>query len=140
MREMWARRIAYLTGVVVIVLSVLFAKLQNPADVSKERETRLKSAIVSENNIKNKEYIRLGKQIYVQQSCAMCHSVKGDGNPRNPLDGASEQLTDKQLKQWVVGAPELEERIGAGVLRLKQANQKLTEDQIELLIFYLRSI
>jgi len=135
MREKWARRVAYFTGLIVLLLTVYFARIQNPP-VRPE---------INENNMQEKSLVinqdfALGKQVYIQQGCAMCHTIKGQGNPRYPLDGVGLKHTEKELHNWVIGDETIQGLLPERSFKLKQMNRSLSHDELELLVYYLKNL
>ena len=89
MREKWARRIVVLTALIVLLLAFVFARIQNPdqtTDTTKSRE-QVTSSEHKQPVVFDSKSIEAGRKIYQQQGCGLCHSIAGQGNPRNPLDG-----------------------------------------------------
>ena len=42
-----------------------------------------------------------GREIYAAQKCALCHSIKGIGGKKAPLDGVGSRLKTDDLKKWI---------------------------------------
>lgn len=114
MRSLVAKCLALLTGVAILVLALLFGFLQNrptePAPIT-PRETAGGSgsnvaieaperSVPTEPN-REAELAR-GRAIYDRERCAACHSVRGEGNRRNPLDGVGARLDRDSLRRWIV--------------------------------------
>jgi len=133
MREKWARRIAYFTGLIVLLLTVYFARIQNPPVSSDKYNMQEKSQAIIQD-------IALGKEVYKQQGCAMCHSIEGQGNPRYPLDGVGLKRTAKELGNWVIGNETIQGQLPERSFKLKQMNRSLSYDELELLVYYLKSL
>ena len=146
MREKWARRIAYLTGILVLLLTVYFAHIQNPSTGLESSETEVNNQTITQKSsddivfdIEHQERIIHGKKIYQQQACAMCHAIEGQGNPRYPLDDAATKRTEAELLDWITGNENIKDQISERILVLKNSNSKLSEHEIESLIIYLQS-
>ena len=45
--------------------------------------------------------IELGKQVYAEQKCKLCHSIAGEGNTKGPLDGVGSKLTTADIREWM---------------------------------------
>src|SRR5688500_14280470 len=45
-----------------------------------------------------------GEKVYVDQKCAVCHSIGGKGNQKGPLDGVASKLKPEELREWIVDA------------------------------------
>lgn len=119
MRENWARLVVFITGILVVVLSMMFARVQNPDKPPVE-----KSEQVSE-----------GERVYQKQGCAGCHSIKGEGG----LTVVVNKYNDEELRAWITGAETLEGKMSRSIMNLKSRYQKLPEEDIDALVVYLRS-
>jgi len=138
MREIWARRIVVFTGLIVLILSIVFALNQNPSKLT-ETEKSLTTEF-SESAVFDPERLERGRQIYQQQTCAHCHSIAGQGNPRNPLDGVGEKHTAEVLYNWITGANAVQGLLPDSVKKMKQGYQKLTDDELNALVIYMQSL
>jgi mono/diheme cytochrome c family protein len=45
-----------------------------------------------------------GEKVYVEQKCAICHSIGDKGNKKGPLDGVASKLKAEELREWIVDA------------------------------------
>ncbi|WP_455211779.1 c-type cytochrome [Kaarinaea lacus] len=145
MREQWARNIAILTGVLVVLLAILFAKMQNPSQLARDTVEEIAgklppSAVLSEADTDKLALISAGRKILETRGCLGCHSIAGDGNPRYPLDGISRRRTAEAIRQWILAPVELKEQLPAGVFQVKQAYRDLSPENIDALVAYLLSI
>jgi len=137
MREQWARRIALLTGQMIFLMATLFALSQNPIEPgnTKPGNTKPSNTKVSDEQLittepittkaLNAQAIKAGFLIYQQQACARCHSIAGEGNPRNPLDGVGARHEQQALRKWIIGADELQTIMPARAFKTKQAYKNL---------------
>ena len=130
MREKWARRIVFLTALIVIVLAFVFARIQNPAKL-----TELKQPAVIDS-----KRIETGRQIYQQQSCGFCHSIAGQGNPRNPLDGVGKKRTVSELRNFITGADTLQGLLTTSIRKRKQRYTELSAEDLDALVIYMQSL
>lgn len=130
MREKWARRIVFLTALIVIVLAFVFARIQNPVKL-----TELKQPVVIDS-----KRIETGRQIYQQQSCGFCHSIAGQGNPRNPLDGVGKKRTASELRNFITGADTLQGLLTTSIRKRKQRYKELSADDLDALVIYMQSL
>lgn len=140
MRKLLAEWVAVLTGLLVCFLAVLFALIQNPGTLSThplkstvqesqepDRETRSKAA-------KENLDMELGKVIYTALRCRTCHSIRGEGNRRNPLDGVGKRLTAEEIRQWIIAPGEIAPEVR------KHDYSYLSPVQVDLLVKYLMSL
>jgi mono/diheme cytochrome c family protein len=81
-----------------------------------------------------------GFAVFSAQGCARCHSVAGEGNARNPLDGVGARRTPEQLRAWTIGAEVLADSLPPSAYRAKQAFQGIPEAELSHLVAYLSSL
>lgn len=136
MREQWTRRIVFFIGVLILLLAIMFAYLQNPiieTDVTENSEQS--TAIEFEP-----ERIEVGRKVYKQQTCSRCHSIAGEGNPRNPLDNVGARRSAEELRHYTVGADAVKEKLPEYLSKLKQRYRLIPIDELDALIVYLQSL
>jgi cytochrome c2 len=75
-----------------------------------------------------------GKQVYEREKCAMCHSIAGKGNKRNPLDGMGGRLGRDEIRKWIVSPQEMKPGVK------KKAFDKLADEDLEALVDYIESL
>ena len=139
MREIWARRIAFITGVLIFFLSVYFARIQNPVTTPEVAEQKPNQSITHTKQI-DPETMKLGQNIYHQNNCSLCHAIKGQGNPRYPLDGVGSRMSAKELRQWIVGDEEIKGQLSERSFKFKQIHRQINDIDLQLLISYLQSL
>ena len=132
MREKWARRIVLLTALIVLLLAFVFARIQNPGQVS---STERKPSVVLDS-----KRIETGRQIYQQQGCGFCHSIAGQGNPRNPLDGVGTKRSASELRDFITGADTLQGVLTTSIRKMKQRYIELSADELDALVIYMKSL
>ena len=146
MRELLARGIAILTGLLVISLAVVFALIQNP-DRTRPAEV-IPGSMGSESTgqipgegtaqpsgiFLDEEGIEAGRQVYRSLGCAACHSIDGEGNLRNPLDGVGRHLTAEDIRGWIVSPGEIDPDIR------KPDYSNLSQDEFDALVNFLQSL
>ena len=145
LREKWARNIALLTGVLLLLLAVMFAVLQNPADKpaasgNEKIDTAVVSAALSDSAIQKQTLIAAGRAVFEAQSCMRCHAVADEGNRRNPLDGVGARRSAEEIRQWILAPAELKEQMSVWAFQNKQAYRELPADDIDALVVYLQSL
>jgi mono/diheme cytochrome c family protein len=139
MREKWARRIALLTGGLVLTLAVIFALSQNPP----ERSPPAHAPAVAPSAAPiipavDAALVESGRRVYAEQDCARCHAIAGRGNPRSPLDGVGARLSAAEIRRWIT--PPQAADTPSNSFQARHANLTLTEPQREALVVYLRSL
>jgi mono/diheme cytochrome c family protein len=128
MREKWARRISMLTGVLVLLLAVVFAYFQNP----RHRPT---PSPAPPTHVAVPPLVESGYDVYALKGCAQCHAIAGRGNPRSPLDGVGSRLYEEEIRRWITPSVRPDKSFQA-----QHANIELTSAQREALTAYLRSL
>jgi len=142
MREQWARRIALLTGQLVLLMAVLFAVMQNPIEPTTATGggEQPPAAEALEHIDLDPKDIEAGFQVYQRKTCARCHSIAGKGNPRNPLDGVGARRHAQALRDWIIGADVLQTVMPARAFNIKQAYRELSDDELDTLLIYMQSL
>ncbi len=142
MREKYAKRIVVLTALIVLLLAFVFARIQNPnqsTNTTKSRE-QITSSERQQSAAPDSKHIGVGRQIYKQQSCELCHSISGQGNPRNPLDGVGTKHTANELRNFITGADALQNSLPNSIQKMKQRYKELSADELDALVIYMQSL
>lgn len=139
MREQWAKRIALVTGLLVLLLAITFANIQNPPAIMEHSAPAPLPAGLEATTLDPRQ-IDAGSQIYQQQGCARCHAIAGAGNRRYPLDGVGTRRTVAELHDWIVGAEAVRGGLSANVAELKQGYRGLSASDRDALVSYLQSL
>jgi len=140
MREMIAVWMAVMTGILVCVLAVQFALIQNQASRSPDLMTPgvvEKTTVILPTPITHTRDtldLELGRALYDLLRCRACHSIKGEGNRRNPLDGAGKKLNEEEIRQWILAPGEIDPGTG------KPDYTYLSQEQVKLLVKYIQSL
>jgi nitric oxide reductase large subunit len=135
MRERWARWLAILTGLLVLLLAAAFAWLQNPppAPPAEQRQSAIAATA-------DPQQVERGRQAFDSNGCLRCHSVAGHGSPRSPLDDVAARLDAAELRQWMLGDPEIADGLTRRALEAKQAYHALPAAEIDALLGYLETL
>lgn len=133
MRELWAKRIAIFTGLLVLALAIGFAWRQNPAP---RTVARAPAEAAGEQGVQFED----GRLVFAQQGCARCHAIAGRGNPRHPLDGVGLLLTREEMLLWITAPEEMREMLPEQAFAAKQAYRDLPPPQLDALADYLMSL
>jgi mono/diheme cytochrome c family protein len=88
----------------------------------------------------DKAKIDHGMKVYAAQKCAVCHSVEGKGAKRGALDGVGTKLSEEEIRQWLVNAPEMTKRTNATRKPLMKNYATLPKEDIDGLVAYLASL
>lgn len=134
MRENWARLIVLFTGLIVLLLAMVFAFVQNPNTTS--------TVLINEQQKTvsfDAKQVDAGRKIYQEQNCSSCHSIAGKGNPRTPLDSVGTRRTAEELRNWITGSDNLKDLLSDRIRRFKQRYKELSDDELDALVSYLKS-
>jgi mono/diheme cytochrome c family protein len=80
-----------------------------------------------------------GAQIFVDQKCALCHSVAGKGNVKGPMDDVGSRLSPADIRAWIVDSKAMTAKSGA--TRKPEMKQfTLAEPDVDALVAYLTTL
>jgi mono/diheme cytochrome c family protein len=141
MRIFFAKLLVAVTGLLIVVLAILFAAIRNPSDdvQSGTREqvtvtTPGAGAVPTPRDATRQAAeaatIARGRAVYGEQRCRMCHSIKGEGNPRSPLDGVGGRLTEWEVRLWIVAPQEMSPTV-------TKRGYQLSDENLDALVSYL---
>jgi mono/diheme cytochrome c family protein len=118
MRRILAGILALATGLVIVLLSALFAWIKVPASPPPPDA---------------KAPVEQGRRVFEELRCRACHSIAGAGSPRYPLDGVGSRLTREQITLWIVSPQEMKPGVA------KRAYE-ISEHDLEALVDYLAGL
>jgi mono/diheme cytochrome c family protein len=142
MRILFAKLLVGVTGLLIVVLAILFAVIRNPSDDAQARApeqvtlTTPEAGVVApttkdaNSQAPQAATIARGRAVYAEQRCRVCHSIEGEGNTRSPLDGVSGRLTEKEIRLWIVAPQAMNPNVA------KRAYQ-LSDEDLNALVAYL---
>ena len=141
-REQWARNIAILTGLLVVLFAALFARLQNqpPSSGAVSADNHGEHVLPAPPTATYIENIATGQKIFEVQGCMRCHAIAGQGNPRLPLDTVGRRRSAAAIRQWIVADDEVKGQMSAGIFQTKQVYRRIPTAELDALVFYLQSI
>lgn len=135
MRERWARWIAALTGLLVLLIAAAFAQLQNPRpEQPPSAGTPPLVSVVADARVAD------GKRLFEALGCMRCHAVAGVGSPRSPLDDVATRRDAAALRDWIVADAGIRNQLSARALASKEDYAQLPAEQIDALVAYLQSL
>jgi len=140
MRERIAKWMALLTGILVFIMAILFALIQNqpspPAGASVPGTVDQPGSDLHETSEMTHDEIdaALGRVVYDLLNCRRCHSIAGEGNRRNSLDGAGKRLTSEEIREWILAPDQIDPNIR------KPDYTFLSPDQVNYLVKYIESL
>jgi len=80
-----------------------------------------------------------GMQVYVDQKCALCHSIGDKGNKKGPLDDVGSRLSGDELRSWVVDAKGMTVKTKAA-RKPEMKNYTLAKDDLDALVAYMATL
>jgi len=105
------------------ILLALFTVAGSPAAATEPAATTAADSAV----------IELGKKVYLQQRCKVCHSIDGDGG-KHSLDGVGSRLDREKIRLWIVAPKEVDPKVR------KRAYDRLAPEELEALLAYMISL
>jgi mono/diheme cytochrome c family protein len=81
-----------------------------------------------------------GIKVYAAQKCNVCHSIEGKGKKTGPLDGVGSKLTEDEIRQWLVNAPEMTKKTNSKRKPVMKNYAKLPKEDIDALVAYMQSL
>ena len=142
MRILFAKLLVGMTGLLIVVLAILFAVIRNPSDDAQMAApdqvtlTTPGAGVVAPTTSDAKSQapqaatVARGRAVYVEQRCRVCHSIQGEGNTRSPLDGVSARLREKEIRLWIVAPQEMNPAVA-------KRGYQLSEEDLNALVAYL---
>jgi cytochrome c553 len=88
--------------------------------------------------------VEKGKTLFssVSPKCTMCHSVAGQGNAKNPLDGVGSKLSADDMKAWIRNPKDMAAKAKSEAKPPMSAytTEKLSDADMDALVAYLLSL
>lgn len=81
-----------------------------------------------------------GAKLYVDQKCALCHSIAGKGNAKGPLDDTGTKLSAAELHEWLVNPTEMTAKTKAPRKPVMKSFATLPKEDIDALVAYLQTL
>ena len=88
----------------------------------------------------DKAAIEHGVKVYAAQKCNVCHSIAGVGKKTNPLDGVGSKLTEAEIREWIVNAPEMTKKTKSTKKPVMKNYSKLPKEDVDGLVAYMMSL
>lgn len=80
-----------------------------------------------------------GEKVYLEQKCAMCHSIGDKGNKKGPLDGVASKLKMEEIHEWIVDAKGMTAKTKAARKPVMRA-YTLPKEDVDALVAYLMTL
>lgn len=84
--------------------------------------------------------VQRGEALYVEERCALCHSVGDTGNQRGPLDDVGERLTRAELERWMIDPDGMTDEVGSTRQPAMPDYTDLSQDDLSAMISYLQTL
>jgi mono/diheme cytochrome c family protein len=84
--------------------------------------------------------IERGQKVYTANKCQTCHSIEGKGAKKGPLDGVGSKLSEDEIRQWIVNAPEMTKKTGAKRKPVMKNYAHLSKEDVDGLVAYMMSL
>jgi mono/diheme cytochrome c family protein len=81
-----------------------------------------------------------GEKLYVDQKCALCHSIGGKGNPKGPLDNAGSKLSPDEIRQWLVDTKTMTAKTKSTRKPEMRSYHTLPKEDVDALVAYVSSL
>ena len=81
-----------------------------------------------------------GEKLYVDQKCAICHSIGEKGNKKGPLDGVGTKLTAAEIRQWIVDPKPMTEKTKSARKPPMKSYSTLAKEDVDALVAYLQTL
>lgn len=128
MRERLALLLCLATLVLVVGLAAGFARRHNPP-----ASVPAPPAPVAENA----PAVSPGAALLREHGCTSCHSFRGTGNPRYPLDGVAGRRNPDELVAWITGTGVAAPQLAGSVVRRKERYRELPPAEMAAIVAYL---
>jgi mono/diheme cytochrome c family protein len=83
--------------------------------------------------------VAAGQKVYVDQKCALCHSIAGKGNTKGPLDDVGRRLTAEEIRQWIADAKTMTVKHKA-TRKPEMRAYTLPQPELDALVAYLQTL
>mgnify|MGYP001809725156 CR=1 FL=1 len=132
MRELWARRLAAITGLMVVLLSAAFAAVQNPPAGAPPVAVAADGAAAA--------LLARGRAVLEANDCLMCHSIAGEGSPRSPLDGVGSRLSETEILHFAIADESVQDELSPRAIKAKRDYAELPQEDLQAMTAYLASL
>lgn len=80
-----------------------------------------------------------GAKVFLDQKCALCHSVAGKGNAKGPLDDVGTKLSAADIRAWITDAKGMTAKSGA-TRKPEMKAYTLDKGDVDALVAYLSTL
>lgn len=140
MRERAAKWLTGAVGVLIVCAALGFATLQHAAPTTANGETSVDGEELIPDEPLDAARVAMGKEVYDEQACSLCHLIAGEGDPRYPLDGIGARRSAEFIRKYIAPTEEIRSSFPGETYSMKQPYHDLPEDEMNALVDYLRSL
>ena len=137
MRELAAKGVAVLVGILIVALAALFAWRENTARA--EGPPPMPASPPPYLEVPP-DVMERGRAIYDEEGCSRCHSLGGSGNPRNPLDDVGDRLPLDRIRDHILAEPSARDGLSRSVIRAKEGYTGLPDADLHALAAWLTTL
>lgn len=137
MREIAAKWVAVLIGLLIVGLAAAFAWRENTTRATLPTATPASPPPPVDVD---PAVAQRGRGVFDDAGCARCHALEGSGNPRSPLDGVGARLTLDDIRAHIVAAPSARDGLSRSVVRAKEGYAVLPDADLEALAAWLTTL
>lgn len=130
MRETWVRIVVAASGLLALLLALLFAWTQNPGPSVPKIETAVHLSPLAQ----------AGRAVYLAERCPLCHAIAGEGNPRYPLDGVGDRLDARAMRDWILATGPAATLLPMRASVMKEEYRSLRPDELDALVAYMQTL
>jgi mono/diheme cytochrome c family protein len=87
----------------------------------------------------DKALVAQGEKIYNDQKCFNCHSIRGDGNKKGPLDKIATKVKPAEMREWLTNATEMAAKMKKD-RKPPMKSATLTDGEMTALLAYLQTL
>jgi mono/diheme cytochrome c family protein len=80
-----------------------------------------------------------GEKLYLDQKCALCHSIGDKGNKKGPLDGVAGKLSASEVHEWIADAKGMTTKTNAPRKPVMKSYE-LPKDDVDAIVAYLMTL
>jgi mono/diheme cytochrome c family protein len=80
-----------------------------------------------------------GEKVFLEQKCALCHSIAGKGNAKGPLDAVGSTSTAEDARAWLTDAKAMTAKTKAA-RKPEMKAYTLPKEDVDALVDYLMTL
>jgi mono/diheme cytochrome c family protein len=96
--------------------------------------------VARSTSAQDKAAVEHGMKVYAAQKCSTCHSIEGKGKKTGPLDGVASKLSEAEIREWIVNAPEMTKKTKSTKKPVMKNYAKLPKEDVDGLVAYMMTL